>query len=64
MSERKRGILAAIRKNNGGRPVKPLSPLDLEGVEAAIEKSKELGRERLTTSIAARRRKKSIFPSL
>jgi hypothetical protein len=64
MLPRKQGIIAAIRKSNSGRPVKPVSPLDIEGAEATIEKSKGLGRERLNALVAVRRRKKTTFQSL
>ena len=61
MLPHKRGVIAAIRKKHAGQPIRPVTARDVEVVEAAVEKSKEQGRERLAVVAAIVKRKKTLF---
>jgi hypothetical protein len=50
-----RSVISQIRKKNSGGPAKPVSARDMEAIEAAITKCKELGAA--TASCGERNRK-------
>jgi hypothetical protein len=56
-----RSVISQIRKKNSGGPAKPVSARDMEAVEAAVTKSKELGRQRLAAAIETGKHKKTLF---